>query len=445
MRYYIETYGCAANEFDSLVISDFLEKEGWERSDLNGSDLIIINTCGVKKPTEDKILYRLKEINALNKKIVVAGCLTRIDPEALKAAGFNVAIDVRSLNRIGEAAESALKGAKNEFIQSDKNFDKVAFLAKKLTQTIGVIEVQEGCAYNCSYCATKISRGSVFSFPDSSILRSVSELVRKGAVEIWLTGQDVAAYRYEKKDLADLLMEIDTVDKDFYVRVGMSTPPFFKAIAEKLLRSYPKKAYRFFHIPVQSGSDMVLLDMKRGYRASLFEDLVRKVRSFFPDATIETDIIVGYPTETEEDFEETIELLNRTRPNVVNISKFWKRPNTEASKFKELDSKVVAERSKKAYELILQIMKEENQKWIGWEGEALVTEKSEKRTGWKARNMAYKQIIIESEGMLLGKKVFVKVHGSDPVNLYARPLYVIDEKEPITDDTSFSLSSKSVN
>lgn len=429
MRYYIETYGCAANEFDSLVISNFLENSGWQKSNLEDSDLIILNTCGVKKPTEDKILFRLKEFNNMKKKVIVAGCLTRIDPDALRSVGFNVALDVRSINRVAEAAELALKGAENFFIKSDNNFDKVAFLTKKLTETIGVIEVQEGCAYNCTYCATKASRGSVFSFPDTSILRSLSNLARNGAKEIWLTGQDVAAYRYDNKDLADLLREIDTVDLDFYVRIGMSTPPFFKIIADKLLNSYPAKAYRFFHIPVQSGSDKVLLDMKRGYRSSLFEDLVRKIRSAFPESTIETDIIVGYPTETKEDFEDTLELLLKTRPNVVNISKFWKRPNTEASRLKDLDSKIVSERSKRAYELILQIMKEENEKWTGWEGEVIVTEKSEKRTGWKARNIAYKQIIVESEENLLGKKVLVKVYESDAVNLYAKPIYVVGQQE----------------
>ncbi|MFP3213994.1 MAG: tRNA (N(6)-L-threonylcarbamoyladenosine(37)-C(2))-methylthiotransferase [Nitrososphaeria archaeon] len=429
MRYYIETYGCAANEFDSLVISNFLEKDGWQKVKLADSDVVIINTCGVKKPTEDKILYRLKEINKLGKKIIVAGCLTRIDPEALKSIGFNVAIDVKSINRINEASEMALKGAKNVFIYSDKNFDKTSFLTKKLSETIGVIEIQEGCAYNCTYCATKISRGNVFSFPDSSILRSASELIRKGAKEIWLTGQDVAAYRYENRDLADLLREIDTIDAEFYVRVGMSTPPFFKIIADKLLSTYPKKVYRFFHIPVQSGSDKVLFDMKRGYRASLFEELVKKIRIKFPEATIETDIIVGYPTETEKDFEDTIDLLQKTRPNVVNISKFWKRPNTEASKLKELDSKIVAERSKIAYELVLKIMKEENQKWIGWEGEVIITEKSDKRPGWKARNIAYKQIIVESDKNLLGKKALVRVYEADAVNLYSRLVYTINEQE----------------
>jgi MiaB-like tRNA modifying enzyme len=429
MRYYIETYGCAANEFDSLVISHFLEKDGWQKVDLEDSDLVIINTCGVKKPTEDKILYRLKEINKLGKKIVVTGCLTRIDPDALKSIGFNVALDVRSINSISKASEMALKGERNVFVYSDKNFDKAAFLTKKLNETIGVIEIQEGCAYSCTYCATKVSRGSVFSFSDRSILRSVSELTRKGAKEIWLTGQDVAAYRYENRDLADLLREIDTVDSDFYVRVGMSTPPFFKMIADKLLGSYPKKVYRFFHIPVQSGSDKVLFDMKRGYKASLFEELVRKIRAKFPEATIETDIIVGYPTETKKDFEDTIDLLQKTRPNVVNISKFWKRPNTEASKLKELDSKIVAERSKIAYELILQIMREENQNWIGWEGEVIVTEKSDKRSGWKARNIAYKQIIVESDESFLGKKVLVRVYDADSVNLYARLVHVIDEQK----------------
>ena len=429
MQFYVETYGCAANEFDSLIISSLLEKEGWKRSDLDKADLIIVNTCGVKKPTEDKILYRLKELKSLGKPILVAGCLTRINPRGLEEVGFNVAIDVNSINKVNEAAMYALKGASNKFILSEQRFDKPSLLEKKLTETIGVIEIQEGCAYNCTFCSTKLSRNGVYSFPDSSIVRAVSNLIKSGAVEIWLTGQDVAAYRYNSKDLADLINEISSVDSYFKVRVGMSTPPFFKLISKKLLNAFPEKVYQFFHIPVQSGSDRVLFDMKRGYKASLFVELVEEIRSKMPMATIETDIIVGYPTESEDDFEETIKLLLKTRPNVVNISKFWKRPNTEAAKLKELDSKVVARRSKEAYETVLKIMKEENEKWLGWEGEVLVTEHGEKKDTWKGRNFAYKVVVIsDSEKNLLGKRVWVKVNSADSINLYAEPIYVVEEK-----------------
>ncbi|MGC8568641.1 MAG: tRNA (N(6)-L-threonylcarbamoyladenosine(37)-C(2))-methylthiotransferase [Nitrososphaeria archaeon] len=430
MRYYIETYGCAANQFDSLLIAQALDENGWTESDLNSADLVILNTCGVKKPTEDKILFRLNELNRMGKNVMVAGCLTRIDPEALQKIGFSVAIDVRSVNRAAEAAARALRGARNEFVLSENQLDKPLLLKRKLTETIGVIEVQEGCAYSCTYCATKLSRDGLYSFPDSSIVRAASELARQGAREIWLTGQDVAAYRYENRDLVDLLYELDTIPADFYVRVGMSTPPFFRRIAQRLLSSYPKKAYQFFHLPVQSGSDRVLMDMKRGYRADLFRELVRMIRSYMPMASVETDVIVGYPTEEEEDFEMTLRLIEETRPNVVNISKYWKRPGTEAAKLKDLDTRIVARRSRAIYELVMRIMREENEKWVGWEGEAVITERGEKE-GFKGRNFAYKQIVIKSSENVLGRKVRVVVTDADAINLYARVVEVLDEKEAL--------------
>ncbi len=430
MRYYIETYGCAANQFDSLLIAQALDENGWIRGDLNSADLVVLNTCGVKKPTEDKILFRLSELNRMGKNVMVAGCLTRIDPEALQKIGFSVAIDVRSINRVAEAAMMALKGARGEFILSENQYDKPSMLRRKLTETIGVIEIQEGCAYSCTYCATKLSRDGLYSFPDSSIVRAVSELARQGAREIWLTGQDVAAYRYENRDLVDLLHELDTIGADFYVRVGMSTPPFFRRIAQRLLSSYPKKTYQFFHLPVQSGSDRVLMDMKRGYRADLFRELVSMIRSRMPMATVETDVIVGFPTEEEEDFEMTLRLLEETRPNVVNISKYWKRPGTEAARLKDLDSRIVARRSRAIYELVMKIMKEENEKWVGWEGEAVITERGEKE-GFKGRNFAYKQIVVKSSENILGKNVRVVITGADAINLYARIVEVLEEREAL--------------
>ncbi|MCL4344259.1 MAG: tRNA (N(6)-L-threonylcarbamoyladenosine(37)-C(2))-methylthiotransferase [Nitrososphaerota archaeon] len=422
LKYYIETYGCAANQADSSIMKNILENKGWSESDENEADVIIINTCGVKKPTEDKILYRINEIVKGKRPIVVAGCLTRIDRERIIGSGCNVAIDVRSVDRIAEAAAMSLNGARGELITSDLVADKPAMIGRTLSPTIGVIEVQEGCNYNCTFCATKFSRGANHSFPVAGIIRAASELARQGAVEIWLTGQDVAAYYYEGKRLPELLEQISSIQSDFKIRAGMMTPPFAKAITKGMLSLFPSRhVYQFFHVPVQSGSDCVLNDMKRGYRSSLFEGVVNSIREKLPSSTIETDVIVGYPTETEDDFNATLSLLERVNPASVNLSKFWPMPGTSASKLKPLDSRIVSRRSKEAYDLILKIMNKSNEKWLGWEGEVLITERGSRKGTWKGRNFSYKQVVVFSEMEMLGRSITAKIESVDSVNLYAKP------------------------
>ncbi|MEM0097009.1 MAG: tRNA (N(6)-L-threonylcarbamoyladenosine(37)-C(2))-methylthiotransferase [Conexivisphaerales archaeon] len=421
LKYYIETYGCAANQADSVIMKSMLESNGWTESDEKGADIVIINTCGVKKPTEDKILYRIDEIVEGKKPLVIAGCLTRIDQERVLGSGCNVAIDVNSVDRIAEAAAMSLNGARGELITSDSIVEKPAMISRSLSHTIGVIEVQEGCNYHCTFCATKFSRGSNHSFSLMEIVRATSELTRQGAVEIWLTGQDVAAYYYKGKRLPDLLEQINSIESEFKIRVGMMTPQFAKAITRDMMRLFPSRhIYQFFHVPVQSGSDSVLSDMKRGYRSAIFEGVVNSIREKLPLSTIETDIIVGYPTETEEDFQKTISLLERIKPASVNLSKFWSMPGTAASNLKPLDSKIISRRSKEAYDVILKIMDKSNEKWLGWEGEALITERGSRKGTWKGRNFAYKQIVIFSESEMLGRSVTVKIESTDSVNLYAR-------------------------
>lgn len=431
MKYWLETYGCAANRFDSLLIEEAMERDGWEASGPESADVIILNTCGVKRPTEDKIVQRLEGLVKEGRRVVVAGCLPRIAERRLKDVGYSASIDTRSVERAAEAARAALSGSWLLDIREDEVPDKPSMLRRRLSETTGVIEIEEGCNYSCSFCATKFSRGTTVSFPPGSIVRAASELVRQGAVEIWLTGQDVAAYRHGDIKLPGLVEMVKSVDGWFNLRLGMSTPPLFRTIMGELLRGADEKVYHFFHVPVQSGSDRVLRDMKRGHPASLFEEIVSGIRAFSPLALIETDVIVGYPTEEEGDFEMTVKLLERTMPDTVNVSKFWPREGTPASAMKQLDTRVVARRSREMREVVMDIMKRRNELWIGWEGPVVVTEPGERPGTWKGRNFAYKQVVLKSDEMMLGGLFHAKVVEADPVNLFAEPIYAYEDRPPL--------------
>ena len=209
------------------------------------------------------------------------------------------------------------------------------------------------------------------------------------------------------EDLSSLIDQVVQIPEDFKIRVGMMNPMFMPRIRDNLLKSFENdKIFRFLHVPVQSGSNDVLYNMKRGHTVETFKDVVRKFRTKFGQFTISTDIIIGYPTETQENFEETIDLLKETTPDIVNISRYSRRPGTVAAEMPQIDVTEVKRRSKKTTELINKISLENNRKWIGWKGDVLFDENLDGQV--KGRNFAYKPIFV-NEVAEIGQICTIKV------------------------------------
>ena len=221
------------------------------------------------------------------------------------------------------------------------------------------IVISSGCLNACSYCATKLAKGTVKSYPIDCIVNAVKYAAEHGAKKILLTATDTSVYGFDiGTNLAELLKEVVKIKGDFKIRVGMMNPQHIKPFLNELVEVYKNpKIIKFVHIPVQAGSNRVLKDMRRGYTVEEFKEIVKKFRKEIPNITISTDIICGFPTETEEDFEKTIELVKEIKPEVVNISKFYPRPNTEAKKMKQLPTSVIKERSRKLSEVYQKIKK----------------------------------------------------------------------------------------
>jgi len=191
------------------------------------------------------------------------------------------------------------------------------------------------------------------------------------------------------------------------IRVGMMNPMYMPRIREGLLKSFENdKVFKFLHVPVQSGSNKVLHDMKRGHTAETFRDIVKRFRSKFPEFTISTDIIVGFPTETRQDFEETVNLLEETRPDIVNISKYSQRPGTSAAKLDQIDVAEVKRRSKIIFDLANKISLENNKRWLGWKGQVLFDEMSDGKI--KGRNFAYKSVLV-ARPVKIGQKEQIEI------------------------------------
>ena len=210
--------------------------------------------------------------------------------------------------------------------------------------------------------------------------------------------------------MPSLVNAVAEIPENFMIRVGMMNPMYMPRIKEDLIESYDNdKIFKFLHIPVQSGSDKVLQDMKRGHTSATYKEMVKRAKQRFGKFTISTDIIVGFPTETEEDFEKTIELLEETRPDVVNLSRYSARPGTDAAEWKQLEVSEIKRRSKLVFEQINKITSENNKKWIGWTGKVLFDEKTD--DGIKGRNFAYKPVFVK-DSVEIGESHIVKITDS---------------------------------
>jgi MiaB-like tRNA modifying enzyme len=246
----------------------------------------------------------------------------------------------------------------------------------------------------CTFCQTKLSKGDLSSYRLGDVVRQVQTEIKEGCKEVWLTSTDNGCYGFDiGTDLPSLVNAVTEIPEKFMVRVGMMNPMYMPRIKEKLVEAYDNdKVFKFLHIPVQSGSNKVLHDMKRGHTAETFREIAKKVKERFENFTISTDVIVGFPSETEEDFQKTVSLLDETKPDVVNLSKYSARPGTDAAEWEQLDAAEVKRRSKIVFEQISKLSMESNQKWIGWKGKVLFDEKTDE--GIKGRNFAYKPVSV---------------------------------------------------
>ncbi|MEM5827934.1 MAG: tRNA (N(6)-L-threonylcarbamoyladenosine(37)-C(2))-methylthiotransferase [Candidatus Aenigmatarchaeota archaeon] len=407
-KVYLETYGCAANKNDSEIMLALLKNANFEIVDNpKNADVNIINTCVVKQATASRMISRIRFLSSLKKPLIVAGCMAKAEKERIEKLNPNASIiSPNSIDKIVEVTIDTLRGIKR--VELNGNANKAKLPSIRFNPIIEIIQIASGCLSFCTFCETKLAKGNLTSYRISDIKEKVINAVKNGAKEIWITSQDNSAYgRDIGVTLIDLLESLIEIEGKFWIRVGMMNPLHFKKLeVEKLAELFnDEKIFKFLHVPVQSGSNEVLKHMRRGYTIEEFMDWVNIFRRKVKNITIATDIIVGYPTETEKDFEQTIELLKNLRPDVVNLSKFSPRPNTYAATLKQLHSKIVDERSKILHSLIREISLENNKKWKDWKGVALVDEKVD--NGFIARNIYYKPIFLKNAEF--GKFVEVKV------------------------------------
>jgi len=416
-KVYLETYGCTLNQADSDKIEAILRARGHGVACSvsrvpcpDDADVIILNTCTVKGPTENKILERIRKLETGNRTLVICGCMAA-NAEKLRRFTNAPIVWPGAIARIGDAVEDALCGQATEY----KAPESKEGLPSVITKPIMRLAIAEGCTGSCTFCQTKLARPLLRSMSPQGVLRRMADGVKAGAKEIQLTAMDTGAYGLDVgTGLPALLDCVNGMEGGFLVRLGMINPDHALRMEGGLLSALKgPRLYKFLHAPVQSGSENVCRDMGRRHTVADFEAVVRDFRKEIPDITIATDIIVGYPTEGEKDFGDTIALLSRVKPDVVNLSRFSPRPGTKAKALRPLDNREVKRRSAEAAALARGICAERNRALVGKTLDVLITERQRDFTG---RTIGYKQVVVKDFHGALGDRVRVKItdanHGS---------------------------------
>ncbi len=407
MRVRVEAYGCTMSQGEGELLERKLRSLGHEVvSCEEEADVVVLNTCTVIRSTETRMLKRMREVSEKGKRLIVSGCMAAVQPEEIKGVAPDAIIIPPSEY---DSFSPIVTGRFGEG-------DFTCVLEPRVVTA--VIPIAQGCLGSCTYCITRIARGRLRSYPMERVLESCRHSIAAGARELLVTAQDTACYGLDRgSDLGSLVRRISGLPGDFRVRIGMMNPDSLGRVISGLVPAFADpKVYKFLHLPVQSGSDRILKAMGRLYSVDDFMLQVERFREAIPGLTLSTDVIAGFPGETDEDHERTKELLRKVRPNIVNVTRYSKRPGTPAARAKDqVPGWISKERSRELTHLRFRIAREIN---IGKEGDVedvLVTERGKDGTHI-GRTISYTPVVIPQE-VRLGQVERVRIVGSAATHL----------------------------
>ncbi|MFB6216614.1 MAG: tRNA (N(6)-L-threonylcarbamoyladenosine(37)-C(2))-methylthiotransferase [Candidatus Aenigmatarchaeota archaeon] len=407
MNVYFETYGCAANRSHSEVMKGLLLRSGCEIVENQElADVLVVNSCIVKGPTENRIIHRLKEFREEDgeRNIILAGCMPQAEYERAREFAPEASfVGPHNCKDIQKAVKSTYEGETVEFLD-ERREEKLCLPRMRYNELIDICEIAQGCTGNCTYCQVKFSKGSLKSYDPGNIEEEIRQSLNTGCKEIWMTCQDTASYgRDIGSSFPDLMQRILNLSGKFRIRIGMMNVDTLNENLKDTIDIFrDERVYSFLHLPLQSGSDKVLERMGRNYTSDGFVETVETFREEVEDLNLWTDVMVGFPGETEQDFKKTERVLKDVKPENVNVSRFSPRPGTEAKDMEKVRSEVKKTRSKEMSEITETIRRDARKELEGTEREVLITERGEGEMEWKGRDMAYRNVLVETERNIRG-------------------------------------------
>lgn len=435
-KLHIKTYGCQMNVYDSERIGDLMETKGYELTDsVEEADVIVLNTCHIREKAKEKIYSELGRIRPIkeNKKaagsyvaIVIAGCVAQAEGEEIfrRMPMVDVVVGPESYHKMPEMVEAVFsqndRAMKLDFTPDEK-FDTLP-KTRKGKGVIDYVTIQEGCDKFCSYCVVPYTRGAEFSRPVEEVLSEVKILADKGVKEIMLLGQNVDAYHGKDEEgkeinLAKLIKMVAKIDGVERIRYTTSYPD---EIDDELIEAHAtvKELMPFVFLPVQSGSDKVLKAMNRRYTRRQYLDIIDKLKKARPDMAFSSDFIVGFAGETEEDLQETLDLIKEVGYAQCFSFKYSPRPGTPGA---DMDNQIPLEiqdkRLQKLQALTNEIQENFNKSFLDKEMDVLIENVSEKggnkvfgRTPYMQATVVELPIIDENIKSYVGRIIKVKIN-----------------------------------
>ena len=430
-KVFIKTFGCQMNEYDSKRIYDSINKIGFEKTDDQSNvDCYILNTCHIRDKAKEKVYHEIGRVKKIYKKkikpiMVVAGCVAQAENKEMliREPYIDFVIGPQSYHKINDLLKMHIDKKKVELTEFDtvskfKYFDN---LENRDNSVSAYLTIQEGCDKFCHFCVVPYTRGPEYSRPFKQIINETEKLVKNGAKEITLLGQNVNAYNYKENNreyrISDLINYIEKFNEVERIRYTTSHP---KDMTDDLIECYKnnKKLMPFVHLPIQSGSDRILKLMNRKHKVEDYLDTYFKIKNINPEVKFSSDFIIGYPGETDKDFNETLSLLEKI--NFINSFSFIysPRPGTTASKLEMVDSELAKERliiiQKKLFKNQIDLNKSMENQNI----EVLVENKISKQNKFFGRNKYLSSVIFSGENVQIGNLVKVKINSSNQNTLF---------------------------
>ena len=398
MSIWFEGYGCTANQGETIEMRDHAIELGHEIAlSSDNAETVVMGTCTVIESTQNKMERRISELIDQGKNVIVSGCMARGDTKRLNCRFRDAPLVSRGdIDGLGDLIGRG--GCKPE---------------KQASPLTSILPISSGCLGRCTYCATLRARGRVTSRSVNDIFFKAQYAIDSGSKELLLTSQDNGAFGADSdSSLESLLTELSHLEGDFRLRVGMLNPMLVAGRSEKMARAWSdNRTYKFMHLPIQSGSQKMLDAMLRDHTLDDFWEVVDTFRSHYPEMMITTDIITGFPGETDEDHQATIDLLRLLLPDLVNITRFSPRTGTPAAKYKRLNGKIVKNRSKELTTLRQELGAKSFKRFVGRKTSVLSIE-NQRPGSTLCRDDNYRPIIVKEE-LPLGEFYDVEIVDSE--------------------------------
>jgi len=432
-KIFIKTFGCQMNEYDSNRIYDSVKRLGFIKSrDQKNLDCYVINTCHIRDKAKEKVYHEIGRVKKIYKEknkpiVVVAGCVAQAENQEMlnREPYIDIVIGPQSYHKINDRLKNFIKDKKIEETEFDtvSKFNYFDNIENKNSKVSSYLTIQEGCDKFCSFCVVPYTRGPEYSRPFNKIISEAESLIKNGAKEIILLGQNVNAYFFKEKikeyRISDLINKLESYSELKRIRYTTSHP---RDMTDDLIECYSKnkKLMPLVHLPIQSGSNKILKLMNRKHTVEQYIEIFEKLKKINPKIEFSSDFIISYPGETNDDFKDTVNLVRKIK--FINSFSFIfsPRPGTKAANLKQIDKEIAKERLLKIQEYLFKFQLNMNKFFINKSVDVLVENKMDGQKKLFGRNQFMNSVIFEGNANFIGKNINIKIEQASQNSLFGK-------------------------